>query len=136
MPLFRCMNADCGDDPFEAHPHLDFENDTGVCPKCGESHKTAPDHVLARVAVHYLVSDKAGAIKTRKGSRYIACLPAVKRLTGQHQCTGVREAVTCPKCLVTDVFKKHDASDADNDAKPADEVRLEIARGERKALEV
>lgn len=113
MGLFRCMNADCADDSFEAHPSHDFENKTGICPKCGESNKNAPDLVLVRVAVHYLVNDPAGPIKTRNGGRRVACAPELRRLIGSHQCTSVRAAVTCPDCLASEVFAQHEQDDVD-----------------------
>lgn len=115
MPLFRCLNEDCREDPFSATPHNDFEDSekTGTCPKCGASNKDHPHIVLVRTAVHYLINTPDGAIHTKNGRRSVACQPALKRLTGAHQCTGAYQAVTCPKCIAHPVFIAHQNDDVD-----------------------
>lgn len=115
MPLFRCINPDCANDPFSPTPEYDFvdADKTGTCPKCGSTHKDSPLLVLARVAVHYLLNDPAGMIHTRQGRRRLLCQPALRRLTGSHQATGLHSAVTCPDCLADPVFKLHEEHDVD-----------------------
>lgn len=113
--LFRCTNEDCSDDPMSPLFAHDFEDadKTGTCPKCGATNKDHPAIVVVRTAVHYLVNDPAGAIYTPAGRRSVACQPALKKLTGTHQCTGMHQCVTCPKCLASAVFKQHQEDDVD-----------------------
>lgn len=113
--LFRCTNPECADDPYTATNESDFETDdkAGTCPKCGISHKDAPQVVVPRVPVHYLLNDPDGPIVTRQGRRRVLCSPALKRLTGTHQATGMHVAVTCPDCKAHRVFKDHEEGDVD-----------------------
>lgn len=128
MPLFRCVNPDCADDPFSATAECDFEDadKTGTCPKCGSTNKDSPHLVVVRTAVHYLVNDPNGAILTRVGRRRLVCQPALKRLTGSHQCSGLHSAVTCPDCKDSAVFKEHEANDVDQNVPALLPKRLAI----------
>lgn len=98
MKLFRCGTCK---NKFEAAGH-------GPCPACGS------EAVTDAVAVHYLVIDPNGPIKTALGMRSIACQPA-KAFPRLPQCTGERGPVTCPRCKESPLYAAHDAAETDQD---------------------
>lgn len=95
VKLWRCLNPECHDG-FDGPPVFDFENETGECPTCKNSPKTAPQKIAERATIHYLKIDPAGPVKTPNGSRRVACQPLLRRLPTH--CTGEPSAVTCPAC--------------------------------------
>lgn len=103
MGLYRCTNESCDEGGPTGAPFEDASKKP-VCPLCGD------DGPQVLVAVHYLVADPAGPIRTGLGRRKIACLPAGKELP---QCSGSREAVTCPACRASGVFALHDGEGTD-----------------------
>lgn len=113
MPLFRCINPDCSD--TLGSPEFDFEDKekTGTCPQCGSTNKENPQIVLPRVAVHYLLNDPQGPIVTPQGRRRILCAPALRRLTGTHQASGMVAGVTCPDCMKSPIFREHEEEQVD-----------------------
>lgn len=103
MGLYRCSNENCD----EGGPHgapFECASKKPVCPLCGDD---APNLLLV---VHYLVKDPNGPIRTGLGRRLIACNPAGKELP---QCSGSRDAVTCPACRASGVFALHDGAHTD-----------------------
>lgn len=103
MGLYRCTNENCDEGGPKGAPFEDASKKP-VCPLCGD------DGPQELVAVHYLVADPAGPIRTGLGRRRIACAPAGKELP---QASGSRDAVTCPACRASGVFALH--ADANTD---------------------
>lgn len=103
MGLYRCTNENCGEGGPNGAPFEDASRKP-VCPLCGDD---APQEL---VVVHYLVKDANGPIRTGLGRRLIACNPATKELP---QCSGAREAVTCPACRASGVFALHEGANTD-----------------------
>lgn len=116
MGLFRCRADGCesNGEPFESADRAP------VCAACGN------ENCRELVAVHYLVIARDGPIRTDAGRRLIACAPKDKKLPPH--CTGVREAVTCPACKATAVFKEHEAGKVDQHLPILDKQILNAAR--------
>jgi hypothetical protein len=95
--VWRCYCHDDGSPFF-------FEGKSSECPNC-----KARAQPVARI--HYLVVDDAGPIKTMIGNRRRACAP-LARTAGTHA-SGERLAVTCPQCVASEVFKRHQAEGVD-----------------------
>ncbi len=97
LSLWRCRNPDCG-------TRAPFEAERGVCPKC-----KLPECVQL-LPVHYLVPAE-GPIRTELGNRMVACAPDSPHLP---QSTGLRAAVTCPKCRATALFAEDERDNVNN----------------------
>jgi rubredoxin len=110
MPLFRCLNPKC---PGKARkPKIrDFESDASepVCPVCGAG-KDDPSAVRGIVPIHYLANTplSVGPIKTGAGGRMVACTPKATKIP--KHATALPRAVTCPRCLASEILKQHVAS--------------------------
>jgi hypothetical protein len=107
--LWRCLNPDCAAPGGPAV--FDYEAAGGACPKCGTTPAAAPNAVVERACIHYLVNDPRGPIRLPHGGRQVACLPLLARLP--RYATGERVAVTCPACRATAVFAGHAAAGVD-----------------------
>lgn len=99
MALWKCLNEEC------ARTGQQFEADDGRCPEC-----KLPWSVPLE-AVHYVVPAE-GPIRTGLGNRMMACNPKAKTLP--EFASGVREAVTCPKCRATDIFQEDEHDGINN----------------------
>jgi hypothetical protein len=102
--LFRCENDNCEGGTFEG--------ETPECPKC---HGFL---VQELVYVHYLVPAD-GPIKTSIGNRMIACDP---RMTVLPQASGVRSAVSCPRCKASTIFQEDERDKIDNHVKLIEKI--------------
>lgn len=100
IELWRCQNQRC-----EA-VGKNFEGETPKCPACGGS------VAQLLVAVHYLVpAGSDGPIPTGLGWRMIACAP---NRTDLPQSSGSRRAVTCPRCIASNIFIEDERDGVDN----------------------
>jgi ssDNA-binding Zn-finger/Zn-ribbon topoisomerase 1 len=118
--LWRCQNEACSECP---HGRLiyDFQNPTGVCPKCGADPRTPEgrETVIPRVCMHLVVKDPAGPIVTGKGRLRVACQPGTATLPGR--ATGAPSAVTCPVCRATEAF-----AEVDREVTPVEENAVPV----------
>jgi hypothetical protein len=109
--LYRCLNPKC---PGKSRkPRVrDFEAETPVCPICTAG-KDDPRGVKQIVPVHYLANTplSVGPIKTSAGGRMVGCLPNSNKIP--KHATGLAKAVTCPRCLASDILKQHVADKVD-----------------------
>ena len=105
MPLYVCRNhpLPAGGFPFEA--------DKPVCPQCGLNRDEKPEYasyIAEREVIHF---DPPHPVLIDRGTNRAACsgLPiggGDPRMGGKFLFgTPAREAVTCPACRQTDVFK-------------------------------
>lgn len=108
LKLWRCANDECDQTGHE------FEAESNRCPHCKML------RCVELVAVHYLVPAE-GPIKTGLGNRMVACSPKMKTLP---QASGQREAVSCPRCKESDIFKD-DERDGISNHVPMIEQRIE-----------
>jgi len=102
MGLFRCYRCQLPGLPGQC---LEFESDTGACPRCDAAFPA----VLPLVAVHYLVPDPRGQILGVNGRYRIACdrfrdhlgLTLGGQIVEQYHATGDYVAVSCRSCRGT-----------------------------------
>ncbi len=109
VKLWRCVNDECDQTGFE------FEAESNRCPHC----KMLRSVLLTPTC--YIVPAE-GPIRTGLGNRMIACDP--KRKTLPVSASGQREAVTCPKCKASEIFKD-DERDGISNHVPVIEQRIE-----------
>ncbi|MFO0801486.1 MAG: hypothetical protein U0804_28810 [Gemmataceae bacterium] len=125
--LVRCLNPDCSEADNDGPPVFDFEADEPKCPKCGADQRTAPQTVVTRATIHYLVNDPKGGIRTPHGGRAVACDPAGRKLP--KHATAVPDAVTCPECRASAVYREHVAGTVDQSQQISPGVPPQAASG-------
>jgi ssDNA-binding Zn-finger/Zn-ribbon topoisomerase 1 len=100
--LWRCYNPKCTTNPA-GKPGYDYATDDpkGTCPKCGlaTDHPRHGGKIVRRVPVHFETPDE---IVEGSGSGIIACTGG----PAQGRYTRAPSAVTCPKCLETEIVKR------------------------------
>lgn len=107
---FRCNMPTCGEFP-RGH---EFEDNGGVCPKCGAS---GGKMIATLIDVHLMVMDRKGPIQGGEGRQYVACEPKRDHLcrSPMHPWSASDDvlAVTCPKCVRTREYRERAAGIAE-----------------------
>lgn len=84
---------------------LEYESDTGQCPRCNRSPITHPYTVHPLIDVHFIVMDSRGPILGSFGRQLVACQPKREFLAAHSEdsyaATDDPRSVTCPACKRT-----------------------------------
>ncbi len=122
MKGFRCYNCD----NEHGNPGLDFLGDEPKCPQCGlDGTDKRYKHLFAALKViHFDAPDPSlvkGSGRITRGVGHAACNPEIK--VGKVMASGEPNAVNCPACKDTEVWKLADKTSKLN---PEDDFPVEL----------
>lgn len=102
LRIWRCHYDRCPGDPHDPAKPMTFEAKDGVCPRCkADVRKPGYRGVVALIErIHLMVRSDEGM------RRFAACDPTIVRDGKVNRGTGEPNAVTCPQCQQTEVYRK------------------------------